>query len=278
MRKFILSCIVFLLIACSLLILISTYLVLTDRYKRTVAGAEIYRSIFKSKQRNQTKKILFGDSVGYQLFPNTTNNDTINSLACNQAITMVGHYILLNNYLNAGNKVDTVIIIYSPFSFLNNLNQVYTYHYFLKPFYTDEYKPLFTKKVNEQLKKIPYLNYCRFSLVLTSNWAPNFTSTDTMKYTFLSPISIEYIIKINELSVKHNFKFIILPTPTSLSGKSAIEKFDKNEILNNGLANVFEKYFENIIFLNDSCFIDGTHLKSEYIKYYSEYYSNKLMR
>ncbi|MFA5849794.1 MAG: hypothetical protein WC833_07915 [Bacteroidales bacterium] len=278
MRKFILSCIIFSLIGCSLIVIITSYLALTDRYKFTVAGSEIYRSIFKSKQKNKTKKIIIGDSVGNQLFPNTTNDDTINSLTCNQAVSMVGHFILLNNYLNAGNKVDTVVLIYSPSSFRNNLNQIYTFHYFLKPFYIDEYKPLFTKKVTEQIKKIPYSNFCRFSVVLTSNWAPNFISTDTIKYSFLSPISIEYITKIKDLSNKHNFKLIILPTPIRFNGKSDVEGIDKNEILNNGLATVFENYFENIIFLHDSCFLDGTHLKSEYVKNYSDYYRNKLMR
>jgi len=228
---------------------------------------------------NKTKKILLGDSVGNQLFPNTTNNDKINSLTCNQAISMVGHFILLNNYLSTGNKVDTVFLIYTPFSFQNNLNQVYTYHYFLKPFYIDEYKPLFTKTVNEQIQKIPYANFCRFSNILTSNWAPNFISTDTIKYTFLSPISIEYLIKIKELSKKYNFKLIILPPPMALKKKPNVEKLDKDEIVNNKLNREFENYFKDIIYLDDNLFVsDRIHLKKENIKYFTEYYKNKLMR
>ena len=278
MRKFILNLIIFLLITSIILSIIPNYLVLTGKYKVTVAGKEIYHSIFKSKQKNKSKKIILGDSVGYQLFSNAKNNDTIYSLACNQAISMAGHFIILNNYLNAGNEVDTVFLIFTPFSFQNNLNQVYTYHYFLKPFYIDEYKSLFTKKVNEQIQKIPYFNFCRFSNILTSNWAPNFISTDTIKYSFLSPISIEYLIKIKELSTKHNFKLIILPTPTALSSKNEVEKMDENEIVNNNLEREFENYFKHIIYLNDSIFIDGTHLKREYVEYYTTYYKNKLMR
>ena len=147
MKKFILSCTIFLLISGIILSIKPNYLVLTGKYKVTVAGKEIYQSIFKSKQKKKSKKILLGDSVGNQLFTNTTNNDTLNSLACNQAISMAGQFILLNNYLNSGNKVDTVLLIFTPFSFQNNLDQVFTYHYFLKPFYIYEYKPLFKKKL-----------------------------------------------------------------------------------------------------------------------------------
>ena len=103
---------------------------------------------------------------------------------------MVGQFILLNNYINAGNEPDTVYLLVSPFSFRNNLDQVYTYHYFLKPFYTDEYKPMFSETVTEQIHKIPYYNFCRIPFILTSDWAPDFSLKDKIDYTFLSPISV----------------------------------------------------------------------------------------
>jgi hypothetical protein len=174
---------------------------------------------------------------------------------------MVGHYLLLNNYLNAGNEVDTVYMLFSPFSFQNNLNQVYTYHYFLKPFYTDEYKPYFTETVNKQIQKVPYYKFCRNPLVLTSDWAPDFTPKDTINYSFLSPISVEYIAKIKELSTKHDFKLIFVAPPASMSKKPLIEKMDQNEIVKNNLSNEFGNYFKNMIYLPDNNFFDGTHLK-----------------
>ncbi len=235
---------------------------LSDKYKTIVVGSEIYHSLFKSKQKKKTKKLLLGDSVGNQLFRNTTNNDTINSLACNQAIGMVGQYILLNNYLNAGNQVDTVYLIYSPFSFLNNLDQIYTFHYFLKPFYVQEYMPLFTKTVIEQTHKIPYYYLCRYPYVLTSDWSPNFCSKDKKNYTFLSPVSVEYLHKITELSKKHHFDLIILPPPMRNSLKQKVEKINKNEIAENDLTNEFKNYFEKIIFINDTNFTDAFHLKN----------------
>jgi hypothetical protein len=252
------------------------YLLKSDKYKNRVEGSEIYRSILKSKRKGRTKKVLIGDSVAEQLFSNIKYNDTINSLACNQAIGMAGHFILLSNYLNAGNQVDTVYMIFTPFSFSNNLDQIYTYHYFLKPFYKKEYMPLFTKTVFRQIHKIPYYFMCRDPFILTSDWAPNFKSKDYINYTFLSPISVEYLSKIKELSIKYKFKLIILPTPTRLSKKQFVEDIDMNEIAKTGLSDEFKNYFEKFIFLNDTNFVDKFHLK--YKNTYTVYYKNNLMK
>ena len=270
MKKFLLHSILFLSILAILIQIRPLYLLYQDKYKQTVAGSDIYYSIFKSKQKKKSKKILFGDSVAQQLFPNKTNNDTINSMACNQSIAMVGHFILLNNYLNAGNEVDTVYMLFSPFSFQNNLNQVYTYHYFLKPFYIAEYKPLFTETVNNQVRKVPYFQFCRIPYILTSDWAPDFISKDVEDFTFLSPISIEYLHKIKQLSIQHHFKVIILPTPASMERKPMIEKMDQNEIAKNNLSDLFANYFKNIIYYDDINFFDGTHIKKpqEYLPRY----------
>jgi hypothetical protein len=172
----------------------------------------------------------------------------------------------------AGNQVDTVYMLFRYSSFLNNLDEKYTYHYFLKPFYNEEYKSLFTQTVNDQVHKIPFHFICRDPNILTTNWAPNFQAEDEKNYTFLSPISVEYLKRIKELSIKHGFTLIILPTPTSFNNKQEILAIDKNEIIKNGLANEFNGYFDQIIFLNDTSFMDGIHLNhpEAYTKYYKD--------
>ena len=156
MKKFIKLTAIFLFLTIPITNIIPLVMIWTGSYKYTVAGNEIYYSIFKSKQKKKFKKLLIGDSVANQLFSNKKNYTKINSLCCNQAISLTGHYILINNYLSAGNIIDTVYMIFSPSSFQNNLNQIYTYHYFLKPFYTNDYKNLYTKTVNNKIKKLPF--------------------------------------------------------------------------------------------------------------------------
>lgn len=273
MKKFLLRIFIFIFIFFVFILVLQLFQLHTKRYKTNIRGFEIYNAIHKSKQTNQSATIiLLGDSVAYQLFDNRTNNQPIYSLACNRAIGMVGHFILLNNYLNAGNQVDTVYLLFTPYSFINNLDEVMTYHYFLKPFYLEEYFPLFTGTVMNQIHKIPYYQLSRFPLILTSHWAPDFTPKDKINYTFLSPISVEYLVKIKELSIKHGFKVIVVSPPVSLSRKRDIEKMNKNEIVINNFDNEFSNYFQNIIYLDDGNFIDGVHLKNP--RKYKEYYEN----
>lgn len=275
MRKFIFNSGIFLLISIVLFHVEPLYLLHKDEYKSVVAGDEIYYSLQKSKSKSKSKKVLFGDSVGRQLFDCKKDNDSVNSLASNQAIALVGQYILLKNYLDAGNQVDTVYFIMRPFSFMNNLDQVYTYHYFLKPFYRKEYLQYFTRTVKEQIAKIPYCNFSQYPPVLTSNWAPDFKPEDEVKFTFLSPISVEYLIKIKELAEEKKFKLIILPTPLSNSYKKDIENINMKEIADNNFDDVFDGYFEKIIYLDDSSFSDGAHLVEP--AKYTEYYKKKFL-
>lgn len=200
-------------------------------------------------------------------------------MACNQSIGMVGQFFLLNNYINAGNQIDTVYLIYSPYSFRNNLDQVYTYHYFLKPFYNKEYKPLFTELVNKQIEKIPYHNFCSNPLILTSDWAPDFISKDKLNFTFLSPVSVTYLQKIKTLSIEHHFKLILLPPPTSISKKSEVEKMNReSEITKSNLTEEFRNYFAHFIYLPDINFSDGTHLEKPMAEVYTEYYKRILIK
>ena len=276
MKRFILNCLAFVPLLIILLHVRPLILIYTEKYKDTVAGSEIYHSIFKSKQKKKTRKILLGDSVGNQLFSNKTNNDTINSLACNRAIGLVGQFLLLNNCFNAGNKIDTVYLFYLPFSFSNNLDQIYTYQYFLKPFYHYEYYKMFTQTVKQQVHKIPYWILCQYPYFLTSNWSPDFVTKDKLDYTFLSPISVEYLAKMKELCSMHNCKLIIISPPVRNSKKSFLDNLDTSRIGKNNLSDVFRNYFENIIYLDDTNFIDQVHLKNP--KNYIEYFKNQFIK
>ena len=276
MKKFIFYCILFLLAGSVLFHIKPFCLLYNDKYKQVVSGDEIYYSIQKSKSKTKNKKVLLGDSVAKQLFDNKGNTSTITSLACNQSIGMVGQFILLENYLNAGNQVDIVYLLFQPFTFRNNLDQVYTYHYFLKPFYKKEYIEYFSNTVKQQIYKIPYHQLCWYPSILTSNWAPDFKSTDKISYTFLSPVSIEYLNKMKELARKQNFQLVILPTPISLARKHEVESMNKEEIQKGNFGNEFNNYFENIMYFPDSNFSDGNHFKNPSL--YAEYYKSRFLR
>jgi hypothetical protein len=252
----------------------SFVLISTNIYLFDYPGNEIYYSILKSKKKNKSKKLLLGDSVCNQLFPNKKKNGSINSLACNQAIGMVGHFLLLQNYLDAGNKIDTLYMIFTPFSFQNNLDQRYTYHYFIKPFDRPEYSRYFTKTVKKQIEKIPYRKFRRIPHIFASSWTPDYIPKEKHDFTFLSPVTVEYLTKIKDLTIQNNIKLIILPPPINLNKQHLIDDMDRYEIAGNNFQDDFQNYFDKIIYLDSTKFIDGTHLI--YPENYTEIYEKEI--
>ena len=238
------------------------YLLKDDKYKETIYGNEIYYAIAKSKTKTIYKKLILGDSTANQFYNcKKAEPDRAFSLACNQAIGMVGQFILLNNYLCAGNRPDTVYIVYTPFSFWDNLDQVYTYHYFLKPFYYEEYIPLMSETVRKQIRKIPKYQLCHIPYIQTTGWAPTLPSAKR-NYSFLSPICQEYLSKIDSLSQNFKFEWEIVPTFVAEHWRDSVNHFNRQEYATYSYANKLDRYLASIMYLNDSCFVDGIHLKS----------------
>jgi hypothetical protein len=130
----------------------------------------------------------------------------------------------------------------------------------LKPFYNSEYISLLTPTVREQIKKIPYYQFVQIPHIFVSSWTPEFNPPDRNENIFLSPISIEYLKKIKELSIQFDFELDILPTPTSSGKKDLIEKMDISEISKSDFKHEFKDYFNKITYLDSTKFSDGTHL------------------
>lgn len=243
----------------------TAWLLKDDKYKKTIYGNEIYKAIEKSKKKTTYRKLILGDSTANQFYNSKEEDpDSAYSLSCNQAIGMAGQFFLLSNYLNAGNRPDTVFVVYTPFSFWDNLDQVFTYHYFLKPFYYEEYKPLMTDLVRKQIKKIPKYWACHIPFIQTTGWAPDIHK-EKRNYSFLSPICKEYLSKIDSLSKEYKFKLDIVPTFVAEHWKDSISHFKRNEFSDCSYRENLSNFLDNIHFLHDSCFVDEVHLKCPYL-------------
>jgi hypothetical protein len=241
--------------------MMAVFLISTKLFLINYPGHQIHEAIDKSKKKSTQTKLLLGDSVARQLFSNEESDDHFNSLATNQAISMAGQFILLNNYLKEGNEIDTLILLFTPESFQNNLNDELTFHYFIKPFYNKENKPFFTDYLVGQIKKIPFYQLSIIPHIYSTIWAPKFTSIDPKDYSFLSPISVEYLSKIRELSEAYHLVLIIKSPPVSINKKAEVEHMDVSEAKKCGLLNEFQAYFNSVHYFNSSQFVDGTHLK-----------------
>jgi len=260
MKYFVFKTFIFVLVAIGIFQIKSYALLKDNKYTKKVLGMEVYFAIDKSKKKNNAKKVLLGDSVGKQMFDSMEDNDTVNSLTSNQAISMAGQYLLLNNYIKAGNRIDTAYVFFTPFSFANNLDQIYTYNYFVKPFYTSEYMAQMSPIVKNQIEKIPFATIAHHPAILTSNWSPEYESDETPEFSFLSPVSVEYLHKMSTLGKKNGFQLVLISAPVSKKKRQDVASLHRDEIALYNLEEEFKGYFENIMYLDESYFSDGTHL------------------
>jgi hypothetical protein len=227
----------------------------TNKYEEEVNGGEVYQAINASKKKGKRKKLILGDSVAKQFSESDIDTGIYLNLASNQAISLVGQYCLLSNYIHTKNKIDTLYLIYHPLSFSNNLDNSFTFHYFEKPFYGEEYMKLFTEEVKTQIEKIPFHYLAKYHPVLTSNWSPNYSSEEQNK-PFISNISRIYLEKIEILCRVNNIHLIILSPPINQKFKNEFSEIVKSN------ANLrLKSYFEQLNYYPESYFLpDHVHL------------------
>jgi hypothetical protein len=184
----------------------------TKRYQTDVAGTEVYKVLAASKSKFKKKKLVIGDSVAKQILDSLANDSALVSLASNQAISMAGQYLIASQALAANPSLDTLVLMYHPFSFQNNLASPLSFHYFVKPFYTEENMPLFSEQVKRQVEAIPFYYLAHYRPVLTSNWSPTFEGVSDEKVVF-SSISRDYLVRLNQLCSKKGVVLQLISPP-----------------------------------------------------------------
>jgi len=266
MRRFIKHVFVFLIAVMLLLQGVSLGIIASDfKLYYGYPGAVTYKALSESKKKSKAKKLILGDSVARQFYePGQVNSSTV-SLACNQAVSLCGQYLLLQNYLQAGNQPDSVTLLLTPTSLRNDLNQVFTFHYFLKPFYTQQNMRFFSDQVFNQINKVPFKNLSQIPSVKASKWAPDYGEKWNKKgeYIEVSEISIEYIDKMQTLCETSGIGFSLIPGPVTDSLRTKCQKtlLEVSDDKYLKVEPLFVHYFNNITFLADTLFSDGTHLK-----------------
>jgi hypothetical protein len=270
-RKFLRRLLLFCMVALPLVSAESLYSYFTKSYELAVNGNEVYISIRKSKVQKKVKVLIIGDSMGKQLYDNNTYNDSIYSLTCNQAISMAGYYILLQNFIekNRNNLPGKVVLIVGPSTLRNNLDQKISYHYFLKPFYKPENEKYFTVACLDQIRKIPFYYTSQLPFILNTNWSPAYSKSNSpASFSLISSVTNDYLVKIRLLCSINKMPFSIYCPPVTMANKKCVMQLATNirEFDKCGMENEFITYFKNIAYLPDSLFQkDQRHFKKQYI-------------
>lgn len=241
------------------------YLFQTKKYFYNI-GTEIFLAVEKSEQTSNMRitKLYLGDSVDEQLLNTKPIGKNELKLSTNQAITMVGQFILLHNVTENKNKIDTLELRIHPFGLGNNLNNPLTYNYFLKPFYKEKYKSQMSNSVITQVEKIPFYYLSQYRPVLTSMWSPNYAPEEKLEP--ISKINLDYLYRIKKICDSHKIKLIIRAVPINEVHRLKINEFI--DFVNNKKIALLYDYTKTITYLPNNYFIpDQIHLKTEYLSH-----------
>lgn len=235
--------------------------------KHYLIGGETYAAIHCSKLRVEKRKILvLGDSVARQLYGVSQYNDKIYSLACNQAVSLAGHHILLQNILkNNADQISKVYLVMHPVSFRNNLDQVYVFNYFIKPFYGKENYSRLTRDTRDRIGKVPLYFTSSFPIARITNYTPNLAGFDEPMLSAaaerkfkMSFVSLEYLKKMSSDLRKAGIDFQVVAPVLHDEYRAYATESLKKALADHNLEDHFTGYFQ-FRYLKKQKFVDLLH-------------------
>jgi len=226
-----------------------------------------FQVIEGSKIPTDSEVLIIGDSVARQLFPfNIFEQYKYLHLPSTAAITLAGQYIMIQNVLKNSPKIKKIILIMHPYSCRTNLNSKYTYNYFIKHFYTFENLKYLNKTVISRINQHPLCHLGIFPAVKITKLFSNviYSGASRKEKTYFSKISLEYLQEMKKLAQKESLVFLVVCPPLSAAifpNKDFSTMM--SQIEHHKLQDIFIHYFEKMIFLNKSYFLDGVHFSKQ---------------
>ena len=263
MRRFLFRCLLWLL----LLFVLEGGMYLTGFRFATFNGKEVFRSIDLSKKKTGKGLLILGDSVCQQLYPSQLEYPDAVSLACNQAVTMAGQFFLMRNYLeaNADALPRQVVFVCTPLCLQNDVDR-YAFQYFLKPFYTKEYRPFFNEMLMDRVRKIPHYRASRLPFVRVSNFTFAYEEEPEASYSLISPLSRSYLRQMDSLAASKGVSFSLVCAPVRESERNAVGIACEGAAERNELTPaLLGPYRNGILSYPDSLFRDERHFRKECI-------------
>ena len=236
---------------------------------------KVYERINRSKTNIQSKRIYIGDSVGNQLFDFDTDT---NSLTTNAAVSIAGNYILVNNLINNNSDIEEIVLLSVPNDIGWNFEQKLTHNNFVKPFLSFGNLKYFDDLLRDKLREKPLSwMYLFFGIKILpfsdidfsdKNSIINANYLEEIKLTTLSDIAISYLKRLELLCSENNIRLYVISPPVPIHWKNDSNNWDemRKQIDENNLNELLDNYINTINYLPDDCFIDGLHLKNQYIQ------------
>lgn len=241
-------------------------------------GPELYYALDLAEEKTEYTKVIIGDSVARLIFAPDYQEETdeVCYLATNQAITVLGNYILLNRYLENNPQTEEVYYIVRPQSLANPLWFNFSFQYFIVPFYNDTYKQYIDEDTRQYIEdrfgKLYATNDIVKSFIENNAYYMDVYLNNVLEQQLevrdekhLSDLTIKYLPKIKELCDCHGVKLKVLAAPLpDTQDNHEWADFEK-QIEDNGLTGLLGDYIDGIDYYPESAFGDEAHFTQEYL-------------
>lgn len=267
------------------------YYEIADPPKR-LAG-EVYEAINISGRKTDYTALILGDSVGRQFFSPEAQDESTRCcyLATNQAITVAGNAILLQRFLENNPQLEEVYYIARPNSITGGIDFVYTYSYFIMPLFNESFhgylypetvrgvETVFGKVFTEReflkwmITKYPkilemYNRACKTVWEFGNKTEPADRMPD---------VSVKYLAKMKQVCDENGVEMHLVCVP--LPEDFAFDRYSfEDKMRKAGLADLYEEYTADWQYLDKSEFVDGIHLRKEYVEKNRETFVNRVLR
>lgn len=266
MKKLFLKISLFLILLVIILEIFSTVMLSgTNFFSSNKRWYEIYKIDQRSRTNLHSDTVILGASVAHQLFhPEQAQN----YLATHAHVTLAGNYILASNLIKNNPDLKTIVFVFHPGGFGGVFEKAGVYAGFVKPMFNyHNYEYFDTLLINKMARKpLSFLSIFNFYKILPLDDV-NFNAGEKRKRFEISDFSLIYLKKLKQLCNSHQIELILASPPLSdIYMDYASLNILKSNVQKYQLEEIFDGYFENIVFLPDECFKDGNHFKGRYLK------------
>jgi len=272
MKLFLIRVGIFALLLFGTLQAIGWALIKTSQQGHSVENSRIYLCLEKARHTwPESEVFVLGDSVANQMYPPETNNGRIQSLALVMPCTLAGQYFLLRRLAETNDlRGKSIVLVLSPEGFAGEFSHSSTYHYVLKPFHNDEFKPwqdaFYQKRVLgnivSALSQLPMIKCSNWN---PPSWIPYLDTDNIVHCEGLSPFAVHYLKCIEALTEAHGATLRVLPTiqPESEVDREYLSL--REGVRRVGLHSLFQEYFTSFHYFPNNAFRDSAHVKNRNI-------------
>lgn len=242
-------------------------------------GPELYYALDLAEEKTEYTKVIIGDSVARLIFSPDYQDETdeVCYLATNQAITVLGNYILINRYLENNPQTEEVYYIVRPQSLANPLWFNFSFQYFIVPFYNDTYKQYIDadtgKYIEDRFGKLYATNDIVKSFIENNAYYMDVYLNNVLEQQLevrdekhLSDLTIKYLPKIKELCDSYGVRFKVMAAPLPDTQDNHDWGEFSQQIADNGLSDLLNGYIDGIDYYPESAFGDEAHFTEEYLE------------